>query len=44
MSDDTLTYVTEEMRAAQRKWGEKRAAPPITETDIRRWAMATHYQ
>ena len=43
MSDDTLTYVTEEMRAAQGKWGEPRTAPPITETDIRRWAMATYY-
>ena len=39
----TLTYVTPEMREAQGKWGDVRTAPPITETDIRRWAMATYY-
>lgn len=44
MSDDTLTYATEEMRTAQGKWDGPRTAPPITETDIRRWAMATCYQ
>ena len=43
MSNDTLTYVTDEMRAAQGQWGGVRKAPPITETDIRRWAMATYY-
>ncbi len=43
MSDEAITYVTDEMRAAQGVWGESRTAPPITETDIRRWAMATHY-
>ena len=43
MSNDALTYVTEDMRAAQGKWGGQRTAPPITETDIRRWAMATYY-
>ncbi|MYJ76019.1 MAG: MaoC family dehydratase, partial [Gammaproteobacteria bacterium] len=44
MTDDTaLTYVTDEMRAAQGQWGGMRTAPPITATDIRRWAMATYY-
>ena len=43
MSSDPLTYVTDEMRAAQGQWGPSRKAPPITETDIRRWAMATYY-
>ena len=43
MSEQELTYVTDEMRAAQGVWSEARTAPPITETDIRRWAMATHY-
>ena len=43
MGNDTLSYVTEEMRAAQGQWGGIRTAPPITETDIRRWAMATYY-
>ena len=43
MGNDTLTYVTDEMRAVQGQWGGIRTAPPITATDIRRWAMATHY-
>ena len=43
MSEQEVTYVTDEMRAAQGVWSEARMAPPITETDIRRWAMATHY-
>ena len=38
-----VTYVTPQMREAQGEWGEARVAPPITETDIRRWAMATFY-
>ena len=37
------TYVTDEMRAARGKWGKTRTAAPITETDIRRWAIATFY-
>ena len=43
MTNDAPTYVTDEMRAMQGTWGEVRTAPPITETDIRRWAMATYY-
>ena len=39
----SVSYVTPEMREAQGRWGESRTAPPITETDIRRWAMATFY-
>ena len=39
----SVSYVTQEMREAQGRWGESRTAPPITETDIRRWAMATFY-
>lgn len=38
-----LTYVTPAMREAQGVWDDARTAPPITETDIRRWAMATFY-
>lgn len=38
-----LTYVTPAMRESQGVWGESRTAPPITATDIRRWAMATFY-
>lgn len=43
MTDQKLTYVTDEMRDAQGVWGESHSSYPITETDIRRWAMATHY-
>ena len=39
----TTSYVTDAMVAAKGQWGETRTAPPITETDIRRWAMATYY-
>ena len=43
MAQEKLTYVTQAMRDAQGKWGASRTAYPITETDIRRWAMATYY-
>ena len=39
----SVTYVTPAMREAQGRWGGSRTAPPITETDIRRWAMATFH-
>ena len=43
MSEQQLTYVTDDMREAQGIWGEPHTSYPITETDIRRWAMATYY-
>lgn len=43
MTDSDLTYVTPEMHAAQGRWSDARTAPPITGTDIKRWAMATFY-
>ena len=43
MPTEQLTYVTEEMRKAQGQWGPERVSFPITETDIRRWAMATYH-
>lgn len=43
MTDSDLTYVTPEMHAAQGRWNDARTAPPITGTDIKRWAMATFY-
>ena len=43
MSDSSLTYVTAPMRTAQGQWVDGRTAPPVTQTDIRRWAMATFY-
>ena len=43
MSNTEVTYVTEAMKEARGVWGSKRTSYPITDTDIRRWAMATHY-
>ena len=43
MTDSDLTYVTPEMHAARGRWSDARTAPPITGTDIKRWAMATFY-
>ena len=43
MSNESLTYVTAEMKAARGIWSESHSSYPITATDIRRWAMATHY-
>ncbi len=43
MTERQITYVTEGMLEAQRKWGPSRTSYPITTTDIRRWAMATYY-
>ena len=43
MSDTEVTYVTDEMREAKGVWGFSHSSYPITDTDIRRWAMATYY-
>lgn len=43
MSNAEVTYVTTEMREAKGVWGPSRSSYPITDTDIRRWAMATYY-
>ena len=43
MNETDITYVTDEMRSAQGVWGPPRSSHPITDTDIRRWAMATYY-
>ena len=39
----SLTYATLEMQDAKGIWGDSYTSYPITVTDIRRWAMATHY-
>lgn len=43
MSNANVTYVTEEMKEAKGLWGSSRTSYPITDTDIRRWSMATYY-
>jgi acyl dehydratase len=37
------SLVCEAMRCDQGVWGDEETAPPVTLTDIRRWAMATWY-
>ncbi len=43
MVDEPLTYVSDSMIEAKGRWSSTRTSYPITETDIRRWAMATYY-
>ena len=43
MNEPDVTYATQAMRDAKGVWGETRASYPITDTDIKRWAMATYY-
>ena len=43
MSEQALTYVTQEMHDAKGVWTASHTSYPITDTDIRRWAMATYY-
>ena len=45
MTSDTEleTLVTEEMQAQQGVWGEERVSPPISESDIRKWAIACYW-
>jgi hypothetical protein len=37
------TLITTAMRAATGLWGDPVVAPPICASDIRRWAIATHW-
>ncbi len=39
--EDTL--ITQEMIDSQGVWGSKRVSPPISESDIRKWAIATYW-
>lgn len=43
MNGEPETLVTEEMIAAKGVWGEETVAHPVTESDIRRWAIATYW-
>jgi acyl dehydratase len=37
------TYVTPEMEAARGSWSDERTSPPISVSDIRKWAIATYW-
>lgn len=37
------TLVTPEMEARRGVWGDERVSPPIAESDIRKWAIASYW-
>ena len=43
MSEELETLVTEEMIEAKGVWGEETTSHPVTESDIRKWAIATYW-
>ena len=43
MSDEPETLVTEEMIEAKGVWGDETTSHPVTESDIRKWAIATYW-
>ena len=43
MSEEPETLVTEEMIEAKGVWGDEDTSHPVTESDIRKWAIATYW-
>ena len=43
MATGVDTLITPAMQAAKGVWGGERTSPPIAESDIRRWAIATYW-
>ena len=43
MATGVDTLISAEMEAAKGKWGEPRTSPPISASDIRKWAIATYW-
>lgn len=43
MATGVDTLVTPDLPARKGKWGEERVSPPISESDIRKWAIATYW-
>jgi acyl dehydratase len=43
MSEATETLVTPEMHDRKGVWGNERVSPPVSESDIRKWAIATYW-
>ncbi|HJM89392.1 MAG TPA: MaoC family dehydratase N-terminal domain-containing protein [Dehalococcoidia bacterium] len=42
-TDTPETLVTQEMEDAKGKWESETVSPPISESDIRKWAIATYW-
>ena len=43
MATGVDTLISPAMEAAKGKWSEPRLSPPISLSDIRRWAIATYW-
>ena len=43
MATGVDTLITPDMAARKGKWGDERSSPPIAESDIRKWAIATYW-
>jgi hypothetical protein len=43
MTSEATTYVTHEMIDAKGVWGPPRVSPPISLSDIRKWAIAVYW-
>ncbi|HJP40659.1 MAG TPA: MaoC family dehydratase N-terminal domain-containing protein [Dehalococcoidia bacterium] len=43
MSEQPVSYVNEHMLRAKGVWTDERTSPPIAESDIRKWAIATYW-
>ena len=43
MATGVDTLVTREMAESKGKWGAARVSPPIAQSDIRKWAIATYW-
>ena len=43
MTESVVTYITDEMRASIGIWRDMRTSPPVSLSDIRKWAIATYW-
>jgi hypothetical protein len=41
--DEPLTFVTQDMIDRKGVWGSARVSPPVSESDIRKWAIAVYW-
>lgn len=43
MTTEPQTLVTQDMTERQGVWGPERVAPPVSESDVRKWAIACYW-
>jgi hypothetical protein len=43
LGSDLKTLITKDLQAAKGKWGQTSYSPPVSASDIRKWAIATHW-